>query len=383
MRVVDLLGTPFLLSLIVVTVAVLASVAWWWNRWPGGLRILGRGLSLVLVMVMGAAMAGDLVNRSFGFYSSFSDIFGGSPTAYQAPSAFASGKAAGRITVRDREWELKGLRQARTGRGILLDVTYGGARSGISRAGLLYLPAAYFVRGSTARFPAVEMFHGAPGRPANYANQVGIGGILDAEIAAGRIPPVIAVIPTIYQGGFSDCVDAVHGQRDETYLAIDVPDDVASAFRVLPGRSYALVGYSTGGFCAVNLGLHHPDRYAAVASLSGFFTAGEDPGTAHLYGRSIAARNRNSPLWWISHRSPTVPPIYLATGAEDVSAVREERALVAAIKKHTPQLPYYAAEIPGAHSWRVWAAAMPAALDWICGYLPADLAPGLQLPKLH
>ncbi|MBI1759424.1 MAG: esterase [Actinobacteria bacterium] len=378
----DLLGTPFLVLLVAAAAALLLGVGYLWSRWPAGGRLVGRGISLLLVMAMGAVLAGDLVNRSYGFYPSFSDVLGGAPNSYQSPDSFGLRPEQGRLTVLTPGWQALGVRAARADRGVLLDVVFGGPRSGISRGGLLYVPAAYFVAGSTARLPAVEMFHGVPGRARNYADQLGIAALLDAEIHAGRIPPVFGVIPTIYQGSFSDCVDAVRGQRDETYLTVDVPTDVASTFRVLPGRSYALLGYSTGGFCAANLGLHHPDRYVAAASLSGFFTAGEDPGTIRLYGHNTAAVHRNSPLWWITHRDPTAPPLYLVASTGDLGAVREERTLAQAIRRHAPQLPSYAAILPGGHSFRVWQVAMPAALDWICAYLPVALAPSLQLPRL-
>jgi S-formylglutathione hydrolase FrmB len=226
------------------------------------------------------------------------------------------------------------------------------------------------------------MFHGTPGRARNYADQIGIEAVLDAEITARRMPPVLAVIPTIYQGRVTDCLDVPHGERDETYLAVDVPADVASTFRVLPGRSYGLLGYSTGGFCAANLGLHHPDRYAAVASLSGFYTAGEDPGTGRFFVHNTAGLHRNSPLWWVTHRSPTGPPLYLLASTGDPGGAREEHAMALALHKHAPQLPTYAAIVPGGHSFRVWKAGLPAVLDWIGGYLPVALAPALRLPRL-
>src|SRR5438309_241125 len=164
------------------------------------------------------------------------------------------------------------------------------------------LPAAWFLDAGVS-LPVVEMLHGYPGSPGNFRVQLGIETILDHEISARRMPPAVAVFPNTYERGrASECVDAVRGQADETYLAVDVPNDVQATFGTSTGRALGLLGYSEGGFCAVNLGLHHPDRVTAAASLAGYFTAGTDTGTKVLYVGQRDALLRNSPLWWVRHR---------------------------------------------------------------------------------
>ncbi|MER6384187.1 alpha/beta hydrolase-fold protein [Streptomyces sp. NPDC001250] len=60
------------------------------------------------------------------------------------------------------------------------------------------------------------------------------------------------------------------GRRNETYLAVDVPAQLVAHYQVSNApRSWAAMGYSTGGFCAANVAFHHPARYAAAAALSG------------------------------------------------------------------------------------------------------------------
>ena len=73
---------------------------------------------------------------------------------------------------------------------------------------------------------------------------------------------------------------------------------VTAQFRVRTDRAgWAILGTSTGGFCAANLAMRHPDRYAAAASLSGYFTAITDRTTGDLYRGDQKLRNENSPLW--------------------------------------------------------------------------------------
>jgi hypothetical protein len=142
----DLLGLPFLLVLVVLAVALMIGVGWLWMRWPSrppGLRLAGRGLSLLLVMVMGAVIAGDLVNRSYGFYSSFADLFGQSLTSADPVNSFVPVQHSG-LEILTPNWLEQGRRAAATNAGVVLEVRYSGSASGVRRAGLLYVSAAYF-----------------------------------------------------------------------------------------------------------------------------------------------------------------------------------------------------------------------------------------------
>lgn len=373
---VSLTGLPFLLLLVAITVVVLSGVYWLWTRWPRRFALAGRLGSLFLVMVMGAALAGDLLNRQFDFYSSFSDLLG-APPGVQAFATLDPPKATAAVDVRYGDWLALGRREARLGRGTLLPVTYPGTRSGITRDGQLYLPAAYFSGPQDRYFAAVELFHGYPGHPHDFQTNVALVHQLDTEITAGRIPPIVVVIPRTYDHASTECVNGIDGEHDETYLTQDVYDDVVNSFRVQSGRTWATMGVSTGGFCAVNLALHHPERYAAAASLSGYFTAGEDPGTGRLYGgHGKFSRNVNSPLWWVTHRSPVAPPLYLFSSAGDPGAVHAANTMAAALTKHAKGLPTQDVVLPsGGHNWGVWSFGFAPALDWIAQYLPAPLAP--------
>ncbi len=331
-------------------------------------------------MLLGAAVAGVLLNRQFDFYSSFSDLLGSPPGAHAFARVDAPSVAA-HIDFTGAAWAEQGRVAARSGHGVMLKVRYPGTRSGITRDGLLYLPAAYFRGRGDATFGVVELFHGYPGHPHDW-NNLDIAKQLDDEIAAGRIPPLIAVMPRTYDTTSTECVDATNGQQDATYLTQDVYDDVGNSLRVQRGRSWATLGVSTGGFCAFNLALHHPERYSAAASLSGYFTAGQDPGTSRLYGGHGASnRNANSPIWWVTHRSPVAPSLYLFASAGDPSAVTAATAMASALRRHARGLPtrYALLAVRRAQLGGVDDAFAPA-IDWLAKFLPAPLAPPEQNP---
>jgi enterochelin esterase-like enzyme len=348
-----LIGLPFLVVLIAVAATVVAATMVLWNWWPRWWAVPMRLLCLLLVMACGAALVADVVNRSYGFYSSLDDLLGRAP----APVIVAA------RPVPD-------LRVAESAKGRVVQVRLSGARAGVTREALVYLPAAYFQPSQARRrFPVLELFHGYPGGPRDWVRQLHLARVLDAEIASGALSPVIAVIPTDDDPGRdSECVDAVGGQRDETYLAVDVPADIGRDFRALdtPG-SWATAGYSTGGFCAVNIALHHPDRYAAAASLSGYYSAIMDGTTGDLYKGDGAARRWNSPLWLVTHQ-PVSVPLYLVASRGDHEAMR---AMLAMRRAASRRLPLVTAIVPsGGHNFRVWYAASLAAFQWLGAHLP-------------
>jgi len=365
---------PFMLLLGMIGLTCCVGTYLLWMRWPGRWALPGRAASLLLIMVLGGVIALAQVNRSYGFYTSASDLLG-RPASARSLVAQTRPGAGSQVSVLTPDWFALGRRDGRHGHGIMLRVLYPGTRSGMTHHGLLYLPAAYFTGNTERRFAAVEVFHGYPGSPETFPRLMNIQARLEAEIAAGRVPPVVLVIPQVYAGGrSSECVNAVHGAQWETYLSVDVVDDVTRTFRVDASRSWATLGISTGGFCAVNLGLRHPGRYAAAASLSGYFTAGEDPGTPALYQGARFASRENSPIWWVRYRAPAAPALYLSASAGDPDAMREARAMTAALRRYAGSLPTTTAlASSGGHNWGVFSAAFGPAIDWIAQYLPGPL----------
>ncbi|WP_052711176.1 alpha/beta hydrolase-fold protein [Pseudofrankia sp. DC12] len=369
-----LTGWPFLLLL--GSIGLLCAVGTYlgWPRWPGRWALPGRAASLLLVMMLGAVIGLAEVNRSYGFYSSVSDLLG-RPASARSLAVPAHPGAGPQVAVLTPDWAALGRRDGRHGHGLMLDVLYPGTRSGLTHHGLLYLPAAYFTGNLQRRFAAVEVFHGYPGSPETFPRIMNIQARLEAEIDAGRVPPVVLVIPQVYAGGqSSECVNAVHGEQWETYLSVDVLDDVIRTFRVDASRSWATLGVSTGGFCAVNIALHHPERYAAAASLSGYFTAGQDPGTPSLYQGARFASREDSPIWWVHYRTPVAPALFLSASGGDPDAMREALAMAATLRHFAPSLPTSTELVAsGGHNWGVFSAAFGPAIDWIAQYLPGPL----------
>ncbi|MEU2556791.1 alpha/beta hydrolase-fold protein [Streptomyces sp. NPDC013313] len=351
-----LTGWPFLALLCVFAIALITVTMMMWNRWPTGWAPVLRLGCLLLLMAAGAAMTADVVNREFGFYTSFDDLLGRLPPVTTTPCSADNSRPP-----------------AAPAHGRVEHVRLAGSVSGISRDALVYLPAVYASPAAAhSHFPVIELFHGYPGGLGAWQRHLDLTAVLDREIAARCIPPVIVVVPTDSDPGHDgECVDAVGGRRNETYLAVDVPAQMAARYRVSgASRSWAAMGYSTGGFCAVNVAFHHPARYAAAAALSGYFTPVTDASTGDLYRGRRGVRQWNNPQWQAAHRHIDVP-LYVVAGRADPEAQRAIDRLKAATRG---RVPLTTGESPaGGHNFTVWSKACPAAFDWLAGHLQVSV----------
>lgn len=118
----------------------------------------------------------------------------------------------------------------------------------------------------TARLPALYWLHGTLG---------GVGGIrpvaahFDAEIRAGRIPPMLVV----FVNGLPRRLwaDSKNGSAPvETVFIEELIPEVDRSFRTLASREGRILeGFSMGGYGAARLGFAHPDLFAGISILAG------------------------------------------------------------------------------------------------------------------
>lgn len=365
---------PTLLLTLLAAVGSLAFTVRWWDR--GRHPVVTRAVGLLVVQVLVTSAVGLQLNRTLDLYGSWSELFGVLPTATRATSARAGSMDA---TLLGR-----GRAALRSHHGLLVPWMFAGRAARLpARAGYVWLPPEYFDPAyAHADFPALELLTGFPGGPHLWLSPLDAPQVELAEVAAHRAVPTILVIPRVNDDPVTDreCVDAVPpGIADETYLTTDVRTDVLSAFRLGSSRrSWALMGYSTGGFCAVNLLLHHPDLYQAAVSVAGYFNAVTDATTGPLYGRDLARKRHNSPLWEVTHLPAPAADLFLTAGGDDTPAVREIRAFVPRVR---PPLSVTALVLRhGGHEFHPWLLAEPLIFDWLAARLAPPLAAPLRVP---
>jgi enterochelin esterase-like enzyme len=351
-------------ALVAVLIAAIAT-AYLWERMRGRAFLL-RPVAVVL-SVMSAGVAGLVaVDREVEMFGSWRDLVG---AVQPAPAVLT---ASGGVTGSHVE-----------------SFRLTGPASHLTMTAYVYLPAGYAdapLNGEA--LPVIEAFDGFPGTPMSWLNRMRLQQRLDTEIAAHRMPPTVVVLP--YQTPDlrhdTECVDARGGPAADTFLTQDLPAAVQQRYRVrTDAAAWGVMGYSTGGFCSVNLAMRHPDRYGAAVSFSGYFQAISDHTTGDLYHGDTAYRELNSPLWRMQHLP--VPPlaIYLAGARDDSKAIGQIRQFAAAVR--APVRLTTATTSLGGHTIGAWLPMLAPALDWLgswlAGPVPVGSSPSQADPHLQ
>lgn len=358
-----------------VLLAVLLFVAtiWLWPRLSARTTraVLGRVGLLFATQVSLFMAVGLVANQYFLFYGSWRDLFG----QEQELGAVVGPAANGRnITIMDTERSpVPGSKQP-TVAGQIQKIAIGGPRSGIDSTAYVYLPPEYFQRHfQTLSFPAAVVLTGYPGVAENLIKGLNYPRTAWELAKKGRMQPMILVMlrPTVAPPRDTECVDVPRGPQTETFFARDLPLAVSRAYRVKSApRNWGIIGNSTGGYCALKIALHHPERYSVGAGLSADYKAAEDPTTGDLFHGDQRLRNRADLLWSLEHL-PQGNSSLLVTSSK--KGERNLRATKEFISKVRP--PAQVASIildSGAHNFNTWRREIPSALEWMSGRLSAE-----------
>lgn len=213
--------------------------------------------------------------------------------------------------------------------------------------------------------PVLYLLHGGGDDASGWVRQTAI----ERYVA----PLGLAVV--MPQVGRSYYTDQAYGQRYWTFLSQELPYLVQALFRVSTARDDTfLAGLSMGGYGAVRWALAQPERFAAVASLSGVldiariralhaperepalqaaFGDGELTGTdADLLHLMAEASRREQPL----------PAMYVACGSRDMLHDDNVRFVAAAAALGVDVHSNFR---PGDHDWAFWDNEIRSVLDWL------------------
>ncbi|GAB2963829.1 esterase [Amycolatopsis acidiphila] len=352
---------PVVLTATVIAVVFVVAVPWAWDRWRR--RIPGRVGTTLLAVIAVVTACGLAVNASGSFYPTLGSLLGTSPNPEEGTVADAGpdGRDLGQTlaTVGDR---------AASGHGSLLHVTVTGHRTGLTRDVDVYLPVGYTApEWAGFRFPVLEWIPHFPGEPRQVATLYGLPDLLDREIGSHQMPPTVVIVPD--PNGEprlthdSECVDAVHGAADDTYLSADLRGWALSRLRVRSDRQgWAIAGWSSGGYCALNLTARHPQWFSVAVSMSGYDTTPHDVETGDLFHGRDDIRHANDVSATLREHPSPVRLLVSADGAaaDERAALERLRAAVAPpVELTTWVLP------PAGHNLNAVRAELPAVLDWL------------------
>jgi S-formylglutathione hydrolase FrmB len=187
-----------------------------------------------------------------------------------------------------------------------------------------------------------------------------------AAAHAGLAPVVVVADPLGSQLGQTLCVDSKAGHA-YTYLSVDVPAWIRAHLQVNPDpRQWAIGGYSAGGTCALQLAVNAPTVYPTFLDISGQDepTLGTRSRTvAELFAGDAAAFKRVNPLDVLAtRRFPEIAGLIVA-GRDDAVYRPQAHTVLAAAQSAGMKVEYL--ELPGGHSWHVWAGGLEHGLPWV------------------
>jgi len=154
---------------------------------------------------------------------------------------------------------------------------------------LVYLPPAWYATTPPPRLPVVMMVHAQFGHPEDWLRAADAKKTIDDFAAAhGGNAPVFVFVDS--SGAFNNDTECVNGTRGNAadHLTKDVVPYMISNFGVSPDpANWGIVGWSSGGTCALTLTVMHPDLFTSFVDIDG--QKGPNAGTkaqsiARLFG---------------------------------------------------------------------------------------------------
>ena len=335
------------------------------------LRAVAAGLAFMLAMLFGVLA----VNRYYDYYQSWgaaaADLTSqGVSTGVQVPvRALTSGSRSGDFAGTDIYLQL--ARQ----QGYTVRLAVAGPRSRITRTVYVYLPPQYFQSAYRSyRFPVIELIHGQPGEPQDWINVVGVTVTLDQLMNQKVAQPAVLVMPDANGGQrvSLQCLNQAGGPQDLTYLALDLPVQVAHIFRVQPpGHAWGVAGYSEGGFCSANMALRFPSRYGAAGVLSGYFAPldnrlGNRARPVSPFGGSRKLQQENTPLDEIRQlpAGAAIPRFWIGAGRNNGPDADDAKFFWQELQLRQADVPLLLTP-GGGHNMITWRAQVPPMLRWM------------------
>ncbi|UQA93409.1 alpha/beta hydrolase [Streptomyces halobius] len=392
-----LTSRSLLYAVAAVAVVCVGLTLWLWPRFagrgPGAM--LGRLGSVVATQLSVVAALGLAVNANFQFYGSWHELLGLYDDAPGAVGTWGDGGTAG--PAGDPS---KGLVQASGPEG--LDTVHGlpkgppamagkvetvrivGKRTKAVNPAYVYLPPQYFQpQYARRRFPVIVALSGYPGGTFLLGQHLRVPQTAARLIRDGRMQPTVIVMtrPTIAPPRDTQCVDVPGGPQAETFFARDVPDALRSHYRVGhdPG-AWGVLGYSSGGSCALQLAMRHDRTYTSAAALSPDYRVTNDPTTGNLFGDGkdrIRRRQEHDLMWRLRHLPLPRVNVLVGTSHSGEKNYPAAKEFLAAVR---PPMKAEAIVLDhGSHNFATWRRELPAALQWMSRSLtfPEDVVGNL------
>ena len=383
-------------TLVALAALCVGLLVWVWPRFakPGLWHVLGRlgAIGVTQVTIVAAFACG--VNSSYQFFGSWKELFGDVDTAPVGVTQAAGGEdsVTGISNVHGALVQPAGNQQLSQVTGLpdgppqvtgrVESVKIIGRRTGVVDPAFVYLPPQYFQPAyHRMRFPVIVALSGYPGSIFNLAQHLRVSQTTAELERKGKMQPTIVVMirPTIAPPRDTECVNVPGGPQTETFLAKDLPQAIRSVYRAGHYASaWGVMGYSSGGSCALQLTMRNPGVYTTAAALSPDYRVKDDPTTGNLFGSGPGRQARidgHDLMWRLKHLPAPQVSVLVANSKHGEKGYPQTQAFIKAVK--APMRVVSILPESGSHNFPTWVREMPAALSWMNDQLtfPQDVVP--------
>jgi enterochelin esterase-like enzyme len=208
----------------------------------------------------------------------------------------------------------------------------------------VYTPPGYDAKAKKP-YPVLYLLHGWSDNETGWTAVGRANLILDNLLAAGKIKPMVVVMPLGYgdiefgrsHNGWDSPATIDHNTGLFTKaLLTEVLPRVEADYHVSKDRNdRAIVGLSMGGLESLTIGLTHPNQFAWVGGFSS----------------AVQNLDYTQQLALLDPKTTNLRLLWIACGTDD-HLIEPNRRFVAFLK--SKDMPVTQIETPGLHSWLVW-----------------------------
>lgn len=346
----------------------------------------------VLAVPMSALCAGLMLNLWVGYFPTVQTAWGqltGGPLPGQTDSATIAKMLATKSVP---------------AKGKVVPVTITGPSQFKHRGELVYLPPAYFASNPPPALPTVMMIGGQFNTAADWIRAANAVGTIDDFAARnGGNAPVLVFADS--GGAFNNDTECVNGVRGNAadHLTRDVVPYMVEHFGVSDDpANWGVVGWSSGGTCALNLTVKYPELFSTFVDIDGDFApnAGTKAQTiARLFGGDAAAYDEWDPstviaehgpyegvAGWFAVSEPGSMPVITGAGLQELpkehAPESNPTAAARALCRLGSEYGIDCAVVPagGKHDWPFAARAFAASLPWLAWQIDTPDVPEVPLP---
>lgn len=216
------------------------------------------------------------------------------------------------------------------------------------------------------KFPVLYLLHGLSDDHSKWLRNTSLERYVEDK-------NLIVVMPTVYRGFYTDMKQ---GPDYWTFVSEELPHVVQSLFPASSKREDTFAaGLSMGGYGAFKLGLRQPEKFAAIASLSGAldiltFENEDKPLTAdeyrYIFGSSKEVKGSTDDLFALASQLKQeqrgIPKLFQSCGTEDF-LYSDNLHFLEHLRQLGIEVTYE--EESGAHDWNYWDKHIKRVIEWL------------------